>query len=134
MRDSARSYRRLALAALAVVGIGLTLLAIDRMIGNVPIRFFGRVTDQTGNGLGGVRVFAKVSLASWDGTPITPRYSESSMSAVSDAEGWFELRAWRGRRLDILRFEKPGWKLVAIPLVGVPTNFNYPARNGARRA
>jgi hypothetical protein len=121
--------RKLGLAALALVGVGLLLMAIDRMIGNVPVQFFGLVTDSNGRALSGVRVVAKVNVVSWEGNPLAPRYSGNALTTETDADGRFEFRAWRGNRLDIQRFEKPAWKLVATPLVGVPTNFSYPPRS-----
>lgn len=75
---------------------------------NQPIRFFGKVIDQNGNGIPGVKVTFLIRYSRTVGAGIGDAFIEPSVS--SDAAGRFALTDQRGAVLTVKSIEKSGYE------------------------
>ena len=126
-----RSKRRnLAVAIAVLVGLAcavtIVLRRFDRFVGNAPVRCYGRVVDEHGAGIQGVRVAADLSSIRWDSYPTVPRFSHRTMTAVSDEQGRFSFQATSGKFLSLGPFEKAGWVPSVEGFRRVELGFEYP--------
>jgi len=129
-----------ALLAVALgTGFFLTIRALDRFAGNAPVQMYGRVVDETGSPLPGVRITARMRTVRLLSHPLHPRLGpDVILTAVSDADGRFSFRASSGKYLAVGPFEKPGWTPSIAGFREVPRTFEYPLRGyeyppGARK-
>jgi hypothetical protein len=120
--------RRVVLASVVVLlllgGYG-ALRAWDGFIGNAPVRSYGRVVDETGAPLGGVRVAGKIGRVRRASHPLFPRVTREPFTVVTDERGRFDVRASRAKYLSFASFDKLGWELKDRG-AGMSTGFEYP--------
>jgi hypothetical protein len=66
----------------------------QHVIGNVPIRLYGRVVDKNGLGIGGATVHAQVTIIPFFSMPnqLFPRQRHDSITTTTDAERRFSFR------------------------------------------
>jgi hypothetical protein len=82
----------------------------DPATGNAPINFYGRVLDQDGEPLAGVKVTFDVRIA-YPNAATGMRMGEEKSTPQSDANGNFTLTGMSGYSIKIESVEKIGYKL-----------------------
>jgi hypothetical protein len=125
-----RTRRHLFILACALGLLGLVgYICIHALRGpvslNAPVRFCGRVVDESGIGVPQVVVTAELRAVAPLSSPVAPRYDRQALAATSDGMGYFTFTASSGKFLEINSFEKAGWELKGQG-VGVRTQFEYP--------
>jgi hypothetical protein len=115
------------LVAFLVTGCFLAVRALDRFAGNAPVEMYGRIVDDMGSPLPGVRVTARMRAVRLASHPLFPRLGpDIFLTAVSDADGRFSFRASSGKYLVVGPFEKPGWRPSPTGFRNVQQSFEYP--------
>jgi hypothetical protein len=106
-RRRATCFAILTLAFLAVLGI-----LWDRAIGNVSIRFYGRVVDTNGRGISGVMVPMRVTKVPFFSLPNVPwqPLETLSITTTTDSDGRFAVSS-KGLLLEIVDIKAPGLAL-----------------------
>lgn len=105
------------LVSLAIPGALLTIYfmsaAWDRLCGNYPIRFYGRVVDANGVGVPGVDVTVQVLYSNAPVVPVMFGRAEHIRKRIirSDSAGNFELTTGSGYSLSIVGIHKSGREL-----------------------
>ena len=102
------------------------ILLWSRFLGNVPIEFYGQVTDATGKGLPGALVKAEIFSEDLLQIPVPMANSSRTLkvvTATTDSQGKFHFSG-RGTGVEITAIELPGWQ---PDTVGTPTGFLYPS-------
>jgi hypothetical protein len=100
--------------AALLVGAWLTAHAWDWLCGNERFSFYGRVVDESGHGIPGVRVDAELLYSSSIVMPTFFGRSErkKGLSTVTDGQGNYEFTRLTGYAISIWRVSKPGFKLL----------------------
>lgn len=111
-------------AAVALLGVLFVALLYDRLVGNVPVQFYGRVVDEKGVGIPGVHVTAELVRVKWTTIYWAPKYSEERLEVLTDRDGRFAFTSPRGKVLTLNSFESDGWRLK----VGAPGDPGPPHR------
>jgi hypothetical protein len=93
------SRKKTALMALLIFICVMSLLGPlyvmwQHVIGNVPIRLYGRVVDKNGIGIGGATVHAQVTITPFFSMPtqLFPRQMYDNSTTTTDADGRFSFR------------------------------------------
>lgn len=103
------------------IGLGLVIAVIalcigaiyfyDRIIGNTPITFYGKVIDQTGRPIQGVDVKADIAVARLVDlipSPRRPGLSRITVHSHTDPSGMFQVRGVNGIRISGLQLYRDG--------------------------
>jgi hypothetical protein len=127
--------RKRRLRTLAALALLLLLLAgcwiagtWDRLCGNQPIRFYGRVVDASGAGMNDVEVTFQIRYSNAPVLPVMYGRAENLRQAkvVSDQSGNFALTSGSGYGISIVEFSRSGTK---FNLAGSPpypySSFSY---------
>ena len=82
---------------------------LDRVAGNVPVRFYGRIADQEGRGVPGVPVTASVTVNDLIQVPVpVPQATQRVVTTTADADGNFVIDGGTGRSVQVDPFHLPG--------------------------
>jgi hypothetical protein len=111
----ARKPTWVGIAAGLVLSFGFCFLGVhwwNWRLGNVPIRFYGRITGTDGRGVAGAVVTARVTVIPFLSIPDQPwqRLKEVELVATTESDGRFMFRS-RGTLIHITRVSAPGLAL-----------------------
>ena len=110
---------------LIVLPFGL-MKGCDRFVGNAPIVFYGKVTDQTGAAIAGVNVSAEITTNDRFQIPVpfSVKRHRTAINVQTNRQGRFEIHH-RGTSLQIVGLDRPGWVVVVDG--NTKMGFGYPS-------
>jgi protocatechuate 3,4-dioxygenase beta subunit len=105
--------RRSVTILVAVVAVAVLPWVLDRARGNVPIRFYGRVTDEGGQGVAGAGVagFVVAERRLYVPVPWTSGSYRKPFRTFTDSDGRFQVEGMTGLTLHMQDIHATGYRV-----------------------